>query len=309
MFIDHFKNISRKAARIVHEPRLRGLRAGVAAAPLDPAAHRALASGLARAGRVFAAHAALRSAALLTADQRGTPQVTQHRVPADQLRGMNHNQYFRFQTLSRKLTELAGAEIVSVLDVGGGDGGLAQFLPDYGYFLAEPAVNGLSGEALPFTEGRFDYVVACHVLEHIAPEARHSFLDNLMLCARRGLVLLNPFLDERSSAEERLRLFIDVMDAPWAREHLECTLPKLEMVHEYAEDRGFAITTEPNGFMPFAAAIELANYFCAGQGRGADFKAINTYFNQHLEGRLDVADCPNAMLVVLTKHPQAPTSG
>lgn len=36
MFIDHFKNISRKAARIVHEPRLRGLRAGVAAAPLDP---------------------------------------------------------------------------------------------------------------------------------------------------------------------------------------------------------------------------------------------------------------------------------
>ena len=62
---------------------------------------------------------------------------------------MNHNRYFRFETLSRKVQELAGGETVSVLDVGGGDGELAQFLPQVGYFLAEPGVNGISGESLP----------------------------------------------------------------------------------------------------------------------------------------------------------------
>lgn len=298
----------RKIVCMGNEARLQRFQAEVVATPLNAAAHEALAKALARSGRRHAAHAAFRSAAFLSADKTGVSPVTQHRATPDDLRSMNHNQYFRFETLSRKLRELAGVETISVLDVGGGEGELAQFLPEAGYFLAEPGVNGVSSVALPFNEGAFDYVVTCHVLEHIPLEQRPAFLDSLMFCARRGVVLLNPFLDERTAVEERLRLFIDVMDASWAHEHLECTLPKLEAVRTYAEDRGFGMTAEPNGFMPLAAAIEFVNYFCLRQGRQADFTAINKYFNERLQGLLDVADCPNAMLVVLTKQPSEPTS-
>ena len=54
---------------------------------------------------------------------------------------------------------------------------------------------------------------------------------------------------------------------------------------------------------------ERADNFRADQGRGAEFTAINTNFNQRLEGDLNVAECANAMPVVRTKHPWAPTSG
>jgi 2-polyprenyl-3-methyl-5-hydroxy-6-metoxy-1,4-benzoquinol methylase len=60
---------------------------------------------------------------------------------------------------------------IKVLDVGGGHGQLASFLPEASYCLAEPSVNGISGADLPFADRSFDYVVSCHVLEQI-PEVQ-----------------------------------------------------------------------------------------------------------------------------------------
>ena len=286
-----------------HRRALGRLRAAVAEAPLDPGRHTALAAGLARAGRIHGAHATQRSSAFLRQADGETPvEVRDHRVPFSELRCMDHNQFFRFQTLSNKVQELSGSERLSILDVGGGDGQLAQFLPETGYFLVEPSVNGISGEQLPFGEASFDYVLACHVLEHIPAEHRCGFLDSLLKCARRGVVLLNPFFDERTSVDERLRLIIQVTNAEWAKEHLECSLPELASIEQYAADRNLDIDCEPNGFLPLSAAMVFSNYFCSRLARTLDYRAINEYFNVKLSGLLNSAQCPNAYLVTLKRR-------
>ena len=109
------------------------------------------------------------------------------------LDAMNHNQYFRFKTLADELNLRSKGESYSVLDVGGGMGELASFIPDARYCLAEPNINGISGTRLPFLDSSFDYVVSCHVLEHISIENRRIFLDQLLSKCKRGLILLNPF--------------------------------------------------------------------------------------------------------------------
>jgi len=191
---------------------------------------------------------------------------------------------------------------ISVLDIGGGDGQLAQFLPGADYFLAEPSVNGISGCELPFADGTFDYVVACHVLEHVMPNQRYRFLDNLVRRARRAVVLLNPFHDARTSVEERLHLFIRITNAQWAKEHLECSLPKLQTVVQYAADRGLRLDYEPNGFMPLSTALVFTRYFSFGPLRAKEFALINEYFNVRLSGLLNSEDCPNAYLITLETH-------
>lgn len=302
MLSAYLDKILRELRRRAQEPALRRCRASITGNPLDPGEHRELSRHLARAGRVYAAHAALRSASFLQMLEDGSePPVTKHRVSAEKLRCMDHNQYFRFLSLSNKVVELSGAEPVSLLDVGGGEGQLAQFLPDRSYFLAEPSVNGVSSASLPFDEGAFDYVVCCHVLEHIAPQLRHQFLDGLVLIARRGVILLNPFFNERTSDDERLQLFIDVTNAAWAREHLECSLPKLEFVNEYASSKGLQISCEPNGFLPLSTAMVFANFYCGRLGRTSDFEKINEFFNTKLAGLLNSAECPTSLLITLKK--------
>jgi len=302
MLSAYISKFASEARRRLRQQKLRRLIASIARTPLDPDLHEELASCLAWTNRSYASHAALRSAQFLRhQDRRLAQPVLQHRAPPDTLRSMDHNQYYWFVSLANKVIELSGAEPVSLLDVGGGVGQLAQFLPDKSYFLVEPSVNGLSADSLPFDEGTFDYVVCCHVLEHITPQARHQFLDRLMLSARRGVILLNPFFNARAPEKERLQLFIDTMNASWAREHLDCTLPKLDHVIEYAKSKGHKMTWEPNGFLPLSAAMVFANYYCRKSIKVSDFAKINYYFNSQLVGPLNSEDSPNALLITLQK--------
>ena len=215
---------------------------------------------------------------------------------------MDHNQFFRYKTLSDELRALTvGLTAPSILDVGGGSGQLAQFLPEAGYVLAEPPINGISGENLPFEDATFDFVTSCHVLEHVPPDRRFAFLDALLRCARRGVVLLNPFHDARTSVDERLRLFVDVTGSDWAKEHLECTLPELDLVRKYAADRGLQIKCCPNGFMPLAAALVFSNHYCVRFGRRSHYRAINEYFNK-LSDLLELGRMPQRLSCYADSH-------
>lgn len=268
--------------------------------PLNAALHLEYAIQANRQGKPYLAYAELKTAAALGASPNKIAGLVEKTLaalpPADE---MDHNQYFRFASLAEAITRRAGSDELTMLDVGGGQGQLAAFLPQASYCLAEPSVNGISGTALPFPDRAFDLVVACHVLEHIPPPSRDLFLDQLLAKSRTGVILLNPFAIESTHVEERLRLFVEITGAPWAREHLEHSLPRLETIKDYAQRRNLEIEIEPNGNVTTSTALVFGAYFAAKAGMLDEWKQVNRFYNREFMQILHSNETPNAYLIYL----------
>ncbi|MCK4761776.1 MAG: methyltransferase domain-containing protein [Candidatus Aminicenantes bacterium] len=219
-----------------------------------------------------------------------------------------HNQYYRLRSIADHLEGLFKGREFSLLDVGGGLGFLSLFLPEADYVLAEPGVNRIDGAKLPFADEAFDVVVSCHVLEHIPPRERPQFLDALCAKSKRYVILLNPFAGKDSSFEERMNLIIEKTGYSWAQEHLECSLPTLEEVTRFAEDRNYKYKIVPNGNLSLTTAYVFLNYFAGLAGKREDLVEINRYFNEKLFDKLDSAEMPTAYLVELDKGAAHPPS-
>lgn len=219
---------------------------------------------------------------------------------------LNHNQYFRLKSLASEIKRVRLKDNSSILDVGGGLGQLALFIPEAPYCLAEPTMNGISGIDLPFSDNSFDYVVSCHVLEHIPIDERWLFLDQLLSKSKYGLILLNPFHIDGSNVEERLQLVIDITGAEWAKEHLECSLPRIEDIEEYAKERKLKVTIKPNGTMTTGLALFFTDFFAYKSGKRADLEKVNKFFNMNLDNNvLDSEDFPIGYIVHLSR-PEEP---
>jgi len=279
-------------------PSLQSVLAAVARDPLDPEIHERLGDAWIGRDRLVPAAACYRTAAALGGTGRDLERkLAGSRLSPDVLAGMDHNRHFRMTTLAGFLREVCGGDEFELLDVGGGDGLLAQHLPRAGYRLAEPGTNGLRGEALPFPPASVDVVCACHVLEHVPPASRFDFLDALRERARSHLVLLNPFRIPGSRYEERLRTVIDLTGAGWAREHLACGLPETTVIDEYAAARGLRFTMRPNGAMPASFLGTLMSHYAHLAGRAGDLERISRYLNALDPDRMTHPELPAAMLV------------
>jgi SAM-dependent methyltransferase len=265
--------------------------------PLSADLHLQYASDAAMAGLHFLAFAEFKSAQFLRADNRGASGT--RLVP--EVANLSHNQYFRYSSLAREIRSSAGGMNVSVLDVGGGDGRLACFIPDLRYCLAEPTTNGISGTKLPFADLSFDYVVSCHVLEHIPAQDRYAFLDQLLRKAKREVILLNPFFIEGTYPEEATQLVFDITKAEWAKEHLECALPGIVDIEAYAKARGLQCSIKPNGSMTTTMALVFMDHFAKEAGRYEDWEKVNAFFNTRFIDILDSPDAPTAHLVHLAR--------
>jgi len=182
-----------RTGRFQDLPEVRTLIGRIARDPADAAAHADYATLALQHGNGFLAHAQARNAEWLapTATNSGCVRIAAQTLPP--LSGLGHNAYHRLQALARILREEGLGPTSTVLDVGGGDGELAAFLSPASYFLADPVANGIAATDLPASIGPFDYVVSCHVLEHVEPAARSAFLDALIERAGDAVVLLNPF--------------------------------------------------------------------------------------------------------------------
>jgi len=251
-------------------------------------------------GDPYLAFAELKTAEFLGADSVQAKELSANIIKTMPVpEAMDNNRYSRFMTLASEIKDSKGADDVSVLDVGGGSGALATFIPECSYCLADPMYNGISGTKLPFPERSFDYVVSCHVLEHIPPKSREEFLDRLLSRAKRGVILLNPFFLENTCTEERLKLFIDVTGSPWAKEHLECSLPRLEDVKEYALQKGLAFRAEPKGSLMLSMALVFMDHFAAVGRFNNEWARINSFINKKYLNIIDTPEYPTAYLIHL----------
>ena len=271
--------------------------------PMNGPLHAKFANRLLNAGDNTLAFAELKTAEFL-----GVPASTleplkrqaEDRLPPTHT--MDHNVIFRLRELADAIRAVTENKRTKVLDVGGGHGQLAQFLPDYDYCLAEPSVNAISGSALPFPNGHFDVTVACHVLEHIPPEDREVFLDNLVEKSRKAIILNNPFHIAKTNVTGRLKLIIEITDAEWAKEHLECSLPTVESVETYANSRGLRCVVQPSGTSTTSLALVFAKHFALQAGCNKQLRKINAFFNDLEKDVLNSPNVPNAYMITLHKE-------
>lgn len=120
-----------------------------------------------------------------------------------------------------------------ILDVGGFDGALALFLPDHQVDVIDPITTGGSGHSI--AADSYDVVVSIDALEHVPPDERESFLNQLANAARKHLFINFP---GRQTARAQ-QLIFDLTSNPLVKEHVLWNLPDMFEVTAWVENVGF----------------------------------------------------------------------
>ena len=124
-----------------------------------------------------------------------------------------------------------------VLDVGGFDGALAMFLPEYVIDVIDPITTGGTGHSV--TADSYEAVVSIDALEHVPPDERQSFTQKLSNAAR--LHLLINFPGQQSATAQQL--VFDLTNNPLVKEHVMWQLPDRKQVRDWVEETGFEVET------------------------------------------------------------------
>lgn len=122
-----------------------------------------------------------------------------------------------------------------ILDVGGFDGSLTMFLPEYEIDVIDPITTGGSG--LDVSNCKYDFVVSIDALEHVEPKQRDSFLKQLTGAALRKCFINFP---ARHTIRAQ-RLVYELTKNPLVKEHVEWELPDRNEVKEWLERAGFQV--------------------------------------------------------------------
>lgn len=76
--------------------------------------------------------------------------------------------------------------------------------------------------------------------------------------------------------------------------HLECGLPKLDYIYNYAERKGIEVTVKANGKITTKMAIVYMSYFSTRLGEIDSLKNVNIVYNGYFTEVLDSETTPTA---------------
>lgn len=134
---------------------------------------------------------------------------------------------------------------ISVLDVGGGGGQIADFIDLKRYDLTVLDISmqdvrytcnrGLQsicgdGTKLPFKDDSFDVVTSVASLEHIPKQLRNSYLNELKRVCKQKVVIYVPVDEIGEKYDKRLYQIKEWFgfEDNWTKEHIENGLPKTD---------------------------------------------------------------------------------
>jgi SAM-dependent methyltransferase len=152
---------------------------------------------------------------------------------------MGYDSYERHQAVRCLVAPLKDE---SILDVGGGRGQLAHYVPQVKITALNVDESGdirYEGGAFPFESGEFDIVVSLDVLEHIPAGERESFVRECARVGRRAVMIAAPWGSAgHASYEARLdRLYCETHGEHhrWLHEHVVNGLPTETDVEHYRQ--------------------------------------------------------------------------
>ncbi len=153
---------------------------------------------------------------------------------------MGYERYIRLMGIARAVAPDLD-EPFSLLDIGGEDGALREFLPAATYQAFAGLITREQDSGLP-TAG-FDVVVAADVLEHVLPADRSAFLAELLRLARRKVVFSFPC----AGADLHEQFLLNLLPGhPWLAEHQEHGLPAVQEIEALLREQGLRFTRIPN---------------------------------------------------------------
>ena len=185
--------------------------------------------------------------------------------------------YQRNKGLASRVHALFPSQHARIVDVGGGEGVLSLFLPKCDYALAEPSVNGLLVSHFP--EHSFDIAVACHVFEHIPANQKKEFLRQMCSVARRTVLLLGP-IETGEHLTDATALIYKITGADWAREHLDCGIPSLDLITGFAAEQGIPCQVSPSGNRMSVYWSVFAEHFAGCAGKAAELRKAQSFANK-----------------------------
>jgi len=219
---------------------------------------------------------------------------------APDLANLSFDLYSRHRILQRVADCARSAhqlKALDVLDVGGYPCHATRFLPGDRVVVAdivepEEAPNArylrADGAALPFADGVFDVVSSLDSLEHVPPDRREAYVDELLRVSKRYVLILAPFAQPETELAERvLTEFVRVFDeeeSPQLEEHRAHGLPRLEEWTEFLRSRGFAYVSVPSGYVYNWLPMMLVKYYLVGLPETLDLhQALDRFYNMLLQ--------------------------
>jgi GT2 family glycosyltransferase len=245
----------------------------------------------------------------------------------DELLGLPFDLYERY-ALTRRLVPLLweGRGRLRVLDVGDRSSPMKQFLPEHRVILSDPEpprplptlpirFDGFAraaGWALPFPDGSFDLVTAHDVLEHVPPDNRQGFVEELVRVSRRFVVVNQPVHSpDTERAEIRLRDFLQGMGLERSRlleEHVELGLPEIEDVERILQETSAGFAAIPNGNRALWLVTNAVKNYVRSLPGGAEASVeIDRTFNELLAARDLWEPCYRRAYLIAVNAGDAPT--
>ena len=152
----------------------------------------------------------------------------------DNLKEFDPSYVTRYAITSELIKFASGKDVkkIKVLDVGGYNGAIRDFIPDCDITILDMVDDDntekyvkASGADIPFKDKTFDIVISCDTLEHIPADERDKFIQELIRVSKNYVFLCAPFgSNSVENAEKVADTFYESMTGEsyiWLKEHKE----------------------------------------------------------------------------------------
>lgn len=212
---------------------------------------------------------------------------------------MSFDRYDRYGAIARCLRASLGEGRHRVLDVGDAAGYLELFAGHLRLVGVDISVQperlpgsvALAGDGarLPFADRTFDAVVSSDVLEHVRPDFRPQFIDELSRVSRDLVIIAAPFdTDGVAGVEELIRRFALLATATpqeQLEEHRDRTLPVLDDAVARLALHGEVVTTGNGNLWDWLELMLVKHQLIARPALQPLHDGIDALYNLSLAGR------------------------